>query len=180
MSDINGNLALKKKKQPLKTCRIPVSATPDPNQAYRLRVQAIRREMTRRRLQLLSTLVILVLLVAGVFAMIVYRQAQILELNFSAVAMEQKIRLYEKESSQIKEALAQKTNFDLIRQQAISRLGLQDPARVQIVRVHIPDTDRIIYARQGIAGTDDAAWLAGAYTTIEGYFKTINIGEPGD
>jgi predicted Zn-dependent protease len=94
--------------------------------------------------------------------------------------MEQKIRLYEKESSQIKEALAQKTNFDLIRQQAISRLGLQDPARAQLVKVHIPETDRIVYARQGVAGTDDAVWLAGVYTTIEGYFKTINIGEPGD
>ncbi len=179
MPAIDGNLALKKKK-PLKTCRVPVTATPDPDAVLQLRAHAIRREMTRRRLRLLSTLVSLVLLVAGVFALVVYRQARILEMNFSAVAMEQQILQYEKESSQIREALAQDTNLDLIRQQAISRLGLQDPARSQLVSVQIPASYRVVYARQVVSGSDDAAYLSGVYATIEGYFKTAGISVPED
>ena len=135
--------------------------------------------MTARRFRLISALVLLVFFVSGIFGLILYRQAQILEANFAAVALEQKIQQYEKQSSQIKEALAQKTDFDLIRQQAVSRLGLQDPARSQIVTVYVPDLDRIVYS--GLAsGPDEDAYLAGVYATIEGYFKTIRLNKTGD
>ncbi len=37
-----------------------------------------------------------------------------------------------------------KTNLDLIRQQAMDKLGLQDPAGSRLVQVVIPQSDRII------------------------------------
>ena len=186
MSYTDGNLALNKKRWPvtsqpeqrspqLKTRRIPVTATPTHEALVARRMQAIRRELARRRLRLMAMMVGLVLSVSAVFGVIVYRQARILEMNFTAVAMEQQISQYNKESSQIRESLAQKTNLDQIRQQAISRLGLQDPARSQVIKVYVPDTDRVVYTSPGSALADDEAYLTGAFSAIEAYFKTLRV-----
>ena len=89
---------------------------------------------------------LIVFLVTGVFALVVYRQAMILEMNFANLSVERQITKINQETSQISESLAQKTNLDLIRHQAIDRLGLQDPARSQIITVAIPDSDRVVFA----------------------------------
>jgi Tfp pilus assembly protein PilN len=193
MPAFDGNLALKRivktvsrpaarpawEQQVLKTRRIPVSATPDAQQVMQQRTLTVRRALARRRLRLLVTMVLLVLFTAGVFGAMVYRQAMILEKNFAVVAMELEIKKNQKESSQIREALAQQTNLDEIRKQAIVRLGLQDPARSQLVSVRVPDTDRIVFIRE-TSGTADDAYLSGVFASIEQYFKTISIGNQGD
>ncbi len=179
MTLIDGNLALKRKRQVPRARRIPVSALPDRSGQLQRQALQVRREMTLRRIRLISALVLLVLFVSGIYGLVLYRQAQILEANFAAVALEQQIQQYKKQSSQIKEALAQKTDFDLIRQQASSRLGLQDPARSQIIKVYVPDLDRIVYSGLG-SNIDEDSRLAGVYATIEGYFKTIRLSKSGD
>jgi len=184
----DGNLALKKKRETIgqpkkptsvKKRYIPVSATPNQDEIFRLHARAVRRELRQRRFRMLAGMVSLVLFVAGIFGLIVYRQAQILEMNFETVAMEKQINQYLKESSQIRESLAQKTNLDEIRKQAESRLGLQDPARSQVVTVHIPDMDRVVFATWADSEESDQASLARVFSSIEAFFKTFHPANPG-
>ena len=123
MYESQGSLALKKrradavkrpilepvqKKPALKTRRISTSETPDFQQQMQERAVSIRKSLLRKRLRLMSSTVALVLLVAGIFGIIVYRQAMILEMNFHTVAMEREVNSKREESSQIREWLAQK------------------------------------------------------------------------
>lgn len=189
MSEVFGNLALQRKRPAaakekyqttrinrpeIKTRRIPVTATPAPEDASMAKAKAIRGALARQRLKMLAGIVMIVLVVTGVFAVVVYRQAMILEMNFKNLSVERQIIKINQESSQISESLAQKTNLDQIRRQAVDKLGLQDPARSQIVLVAIPDSDRVVYASPQVTSTDDEVYLANIFTTIEGYFKTLN------
>ncbi len=113
-------------------------------------------------------------MVASVYGVIVYRQARILEENFANVRIERTISKLDQESNQISEALAQKTNLDLIRRRAINELGLQDPARSQVISVFVPDTDRVVYASANAGAADREAYLNNVFTNVEGFFKTLN------
>jgi hypothetical protein len=185
--DQYGNLALKQREVPrsqiikpvwkrpeIKTRRIPATATPTSGQLSLQRARAIHQALAVQRLKLLALIVLLVFAVTGSFGIVVYRQAMLLELNFGTVSTERKITQMNQEAGQIREALAQRTNFDQIRQQAISRLGLQDPAQRQIVRVLVPDTDRVVFAAPGSWSAEEDRYLVGAFSTIEGFFKTLN------
>ncbi|HBP37384.1 MAG TPA: hypothetical protein DD640_01325 [Clostridiales bacterium] len=201
MADIYGNLALKRRRSAavrqtagvreanqtiqlrpdkLQTKRIPVSATPAPEQASLARARSIRRALARQRLKLISSIVLTIFLVTGIFAAVVYRQAMILEMNFRNLSVERAIAEIEKENSQISESLAQQTNLDEIRHLAFEKLGLQDPARMQIVTVPIPNTDRVVFAGDTGAAANDEAYLAGVMNNIEGYFKTLSQQRQGD
>gem|GEM_PF-1038580 len=198
MTEYYGNLALQRKrastsgkrarvtplvKQPaalIKAKRIPVTATPAPEMTSKANAHAIRRLLTVQRLKILFSAVFIVLTVAGIFSFVVYRQAQILELNFNNLSVERQIVKLDQNSSQIREALAQKTNLDLIRQQAISRLGLQDPAGSQIVSVSMPGTDRVVFHSSETVNIDQETYLAVVFSTLEGYFKNMNQQRTGD
>lgn len=198
MTEYYGNLALQRKrasttgKQPrvlplnrqqpsaIKTRRVPVTATPAPAVTSQANAHAIRHSLALQRLKILIASVLIVLAVTGVFTLVVYRQAQILELNFHNLSVERQIIKLDQSSSQIREALAQKTNLDLIRQQAISRLGLQDPAGSQIVSVSMPDTDRVIFNNSDPVSSDNETYLAIVFSTLEGYFKSMNQQRKGD
>jgi predicted aminopeptidase len=158
----------------IKTRRIPVEATPAPSITSQVRAMAIRRTLARRRLKLLAGIVGIIMVVTGIFTLVVYRQAMILEQNFSNLATEQKIAKIDQECSQINESLAQKTNLDAIRQQAVSKLGLQDPAQSQLHYVSIPDSDRVVFAVYEGHNTEDEKYLANVFSNIEGYFRTIS------
>ncbi len=198
MSDYYGNLALKARRSPapvqrnrsqptvrpqfqqLRPRRIRSMETPAPEQSASASARAIRRDIARQRLRSLMSVVCIVLLVTGIFTLVVYRQAKILELNFDNLKSESERVKIEQQNGQISEALAQKTNLDQIRQQAIEKLGLQDPASSQIVMVSIPDSDRIIFANPQTTGNENDAFLANAFSTIEGYFKSMNQQRQGD
>ncbi len=194
MSDTQGNLALKKRrpvsrrrakldrlpqKPVLKTKRVAAPVQASWEQQAQQRARAIRRTLVRQRIRLLVGMVSLVLAVAGLFALIVYRQAMILEANFKTVAMERELEQKERESSQIREWLAQNTNLDQIRQQAGSRLGFQDPARSQVIAVRVPDRDRVVYRLDADREEDPDAVLSDMVSTIEAYFKTLAVDQPG-
>jgi hypothetical protein len=195
MAEIYGNLALQRRRSasiqhvkrqsvnrqeriPMK--RIPVTATPAPEQSSLAKARYIRHALACRRLKLLAGIVLTVLLVAAVFALVVYRQAMILEMNFQNLSVERQITKINQENGQISEDLAQKTNLDLIRHVAVERLGLQDPARSQIATVTIPDTDRVVFASPAAGNPDEEAYLASVFSTIEGYFKTLSQRRQGD
>jgi hypothetical protein len=184
-----GNLALQRRRAPVarpanqievpqtrefKMRRIPVSITAAPEAAHRAKARSIQRSLTRQRLKLLLSVTLIFMVVTGIFALVVYRQAMILELNFANGSIERQISRIEQNNSQISESLAQKTNLDLIRQQAVSRLGLQDPAHTQIITVKLPDSDRVVYASAASSGVNDQVYLAGVLSSIEGYFRTID------
>lgn len=136
--------------------------------------QQIDRQLAFRRFKALAAIVLVIALVAGVYGIIVYRQAMILESNFENLRIERTITLLEQESNQISESLAQKTNLDLIRRKAIEELGLQDPARSQVVRVFVPDTDRVVFASANAGAADQEAYLNNIFDNVEGFFKTLN------
>jgi hypothetical protein len=136
--------------------------------------RAISRDLAIQRLVSLSGIILVIALVASVYGVIVYRQASILEENFANVRIERTISKLDQESNQISEALAQKTNLDLIRRRAINELGLQDPARSQVISVFVPDTDRVVYASANAGAADREAYLNNVFTNVEGFFKTLN------
>lgn len=195
MSDSYGNLALQRRRptaardnrrrsEPVRldiqTKRIPVTSTPDSERVNMLKARAIRHSLARQRLKFLLGMVMIIFLLTGVFALVVYRQSTILEMNFANLSVERQITKINQQASQISESLAQKTNLDLIRRQAVERLGLQDPAHSQIVSVAIPDSDRVVYASLSASSPNDETYLAKVFSTIEGYFKTMNQQRQGD
>jgi hypothetical protein len=195
MTEYFGNLALQRRQPALvrtpgqvdpprrseiRPRRVPATATPAPAVSKARKARAIQRTLARQRLKLLFGTVAIVFVITGIFALVVYRQAMILEMNFANLHVEREISLIEQECSQISESLAQKTNLDLIRQQAISRLGLQDPARSQVIRVAIPDSDRVVYASPASLDPDNESYLASVFSNIEGYFRTIGQKGQGD
>jgi hypothetical protein len=195
LTEYFGNLALQRKRTPIvrqagqiaaprpsefKARRVPVAATVAPETALRLKAIAIRRSLMRQRLKLLLAVVAIIFAVTGVFALVVYRQAMILEMNFSNQKVANQISKINEQSSQIDESLAQKTNLDAIRQAATSRLGLQDPARSQIITVALPNSDRVVLASPPSADATDDTYLASVFSNIEGYFRTIGQQRQGD
>lgn len=197
MTDYSGNLALQRKRsaasirivqkqQPqarpmaIKTKRIPVSATPAVEATNQAKVRKIRRALAIQRLKMLAGMAAMIFLVTGIFSLVVYRQAKILELNFQNVATERQITKIEQDNGQISEALALKTNLDLIRQQAIEKLGLQDPGGSQLVQVSMPQTDRVVFSSLVNDSPDNEAYLASVFINIEGYFKSMNQQRQGD
>jgi hypothetical protein len=195
LTEYFGNLALQRRRVPIvrqagqvaaprpseiRARRIPITATIAPDTSLRLKAAAIRRSLMRQRLKLLLGVMAIIFAVTGVFALVVYRQAMILEMNFNNQKMANQISTINEECSQIDETLAQKTNLDTIRQEATSRLGLQDPARSQIIRVILPDSDRVVLAAPELTDTSGDAYLAGVFSNIEGYFRTIGQQRQGD
>lgn len=136
--------------------------------------QHIDRQLAFRRFKALAAMVMVIALVAGVYGIIVFRQAMILEANFENLRIERTITKLEQESNQISESLAQKTNLDLIRRKAIEDLGLQDPARSQVINVYLPDTDRVVFASANAGAADQEAYLNNIFDNVEGFFKTLN------
>jgi hypothetical protein len=190
MYDNQGNLALKKQRVgiwpghkarpqvkpsavPLR--RIAVTETPASATQAAAQAQAIRRFLARQRLKTMAGIVAMVVFTSVLFGGILMRQATILEMNFANLKMERSIAAVSQNCGQISEELAQKTNLDLIRHEAVERLGLQDPAQKQVVSVMIPDSDRVVYAGGATATDSDEAYLAAVFKNIEGFFKTVSL-----
>lgn len=195
MADIMGNLAIKRRhynnngntpavkvlpKRQIKARRVDAAAVPDRELAAAAKAVQIRRALTRQRIKTLLGIITVVFMISGLFAFVVYRQAMILEMNFANLSLEREVNQINQKNSQISEELAQKTNLDQIRHQAVDRLGLQDPARAQIVEVRIPYSDRVIYASPPMQGLDEEAYLSSVFSSIEGYFRTVNQQRQGE
>jgi hypothetical protein len=194
MRDQYGNLALKnepeqRRKQPVQ--RIPaqtqnqrktvetirIAATPVSSRAQDAdeRARRIRRELTAVRIKSLVMILSAVVIVTGLFGLMVYRQSMILKDNFANLAITRQINQLKEESGQISERMALRTELELIRTQAVQRLGLQVPARSQIVSVVIPNTDRVVFNSKASAAPDTENYLLSLLFNLEGFFKTLDV-----
>jgi hypothetical protein len=194
MRDQYGNLALKnepeqRRKQPVQ--RIPaqtkyqqktvetirIAAAPVRSRAQDTdeRARRIRRELTAVRIKSLVMILSAVVIVTGLFGLMVYRQSTILKDNFANLAITRQINQLKEESGQISERMAMRTELELIRTQAVQRLGLQVPARSQIVPVVIPNTDRVVFNNKASAAPDTENYLLGLLFNLEGFFKTLDV-----
>lgn len=194
MAEAYGNLALKRKqgagdrkntqvtplRQPIKVKRIDDRQAIDHRLDAARKARQIRRSLAFHQLKMMAQLISVVLILAGLFSFIVFRQAQIMEMNFANLRIERQITRIEQENGQMSEVLAQKTNLDLIRHVAIERLGLQDPARSQVVKVYVPDYDRVVYAAPLQNTVDEETYLSSVFNTIEGYFLNIQSQRQAD
>ena len=194
MRDQYGNLALKKApeqrlKEPMRripaqrktarptieTIRIKADPITTTNHSAEDRARQIRRELTASRIKSLVLILCTVVLVTGLFGMMVFRQSQILSSNFANLSVTRQIKKLDEESGQISERLALRTELDQIRTLAIQRIGLQVPARSQIVTVVIPDTDRVVFNAGARNDPDTENYLVGLLFNLEGFFKTIDV-----
>lgn len=144
-------------------------------QVMQEKAKAVRRNLAIRRFRSLASLIVLIVGISVIFGSILYRQARILEQNFANLKLERTIEKTNQSSGQISESLARQTNLDLIRSEAINRLGLQKPAGRQVIVVDIPDSDRVVYASSADRELSKEARLADVFTDIEGFFKTLTI-----
>lgn len=158
----------------LKVRRISIQESDARQNLAHQKAQAINRQLSHRRLLTLLGIVCVIAVISAVYGLVVYRQAMILEANFDNLKIERSIAKMKQESSQIRESLAQRTNLDLIRRLAIDELGLQDPARSQVVNVYVPDTDRVVYAASNSGIAEQDAYLGNIFSNVEGFFKTVN------
>ncbi len=134
---------------------------------------AYHRQAAKQRAGRIAAVVFATTLLAAVFSGVLYRNSQILEMNYANVKIEKEIARIEKEENQIKEELSKKTDLNVIRTLAIERLGMQDPGQRQIVQVTVPEGDRLILGSENEDAAGENAQLSSVLTNIEGFFKTI-------
>ena len=135
----------------------------------------IRHELTINRIKNLVLIICTVGIVTGIFGLMVYRQSMILKANFSNLAIIKQVSKFKEETGQIKERLAMNSQLDLIRTQAVQKLGLQVPASRQIVTVVIPNSDRVIFNDTHSSDPDTENYLISLLFNLEGFFKTLDV-----
>ncbi len=159
----------------IQTVRIAADPVRQPISMVDERKRQIRRELTVRRIRDLALILVTVVAVSGIFGVMVWRQSRILQDNFGNLSIERQIKRLNESSSQISETLAVRTELGQIRTAAVQRLGLQVPARSQIVPVVIPNTDRVVFNDQVRASSSDESAFMGLLFNLEGFFKTLDV-----
>ncbi|NLC85219.1 MAG: hypothetical protein GX749_09115 [Ruminococcaceae bacterium] len=160
---------------PVKTTRIKAEPVKQPISMVNERTRQIRRELTLQRIRSLLGIVCAVVFVSGLFGGMVWRQSKILSDNFKNLAIQREIKRLDEVSGQISENLALKTELSQIRTEAVQSLGLQIPARSQMVSVVVPDTDRVVFNDKARVETDEDAHLMNLLFSLEGFFKTLDV-----
>lgn len=171
MTRTTGNLALKWESDPRRPAA-PMTGTPDIRPFPSARELALRRQRARRRAFRLACMILCTAAFAGLFGSLVYRQSEIMRLNYENTKIAAAIRLADQSTRQIREELAGRTDLERIRALAIERLGMQDPGTRQIVRVDIPRSDRLVTSEQPGESTTEAR-LQAILENLEGFFRTI-------
>ncbi|MBN1891862.1 MAG: hypothetical protein JW780_03710 [Clostridiales bacterium] len=109
-------------------------------QKYKLKEKSVSRKRFKE-----SLVVILgVAIVTGMFASVLFRQAQIASLNFQNNATEKRINAIKQETAQIRENMILGTDLEKIHLEATERLGMQEPGINQIVSVRIGRGDKLL------------------------------------
>ncbi len=108
---------------------------------------------------------------ALVFTGILFRQAQIMEMNYQNVRLEREINRIRTDTESIREEFAGTADMSLIRKIAAEELGMRKPASSQIITVVIPKGDRVILSSQDTGA--DIADLDSMFENVEGFFKTM-------
>ncbi|MHB8963190.1 MAG: hypothetical protein ACYC5K_08570 [Saccharofermentanales bacterium] len=110
---------------------------------------------------------------ALVFTGILYRQAQIMEMNYLNVKLEREISQVKTETERIKEEFVDTVDLSSIRRIAIEELGMREPASSQIVSVTIPAGDRVVIETSDTGSDAVDVDLDNMFDNLEGFFKTM-------
>ena len=122
----------------------------------------------KQRVRVFAIAFSMIISVGVLFSFLLFRYVAIMKANFANVRLEREISALVLETGQIHEAVAKQTDLNAIRLQAVEELGLQTPARNQMVTVHVPQSDCTTYnSRTGGAANCEL------YGQIETYFRQV-------
>ena len=160
--------------------RAAAPAVRTPN-ALRSREDAVRRREALRRIRRMACTYATILAIAGVLGYMVYRQAIVMQCSYAVAQAEDRIRALNADTQVVREQIASGTDLERIRTLAIERLGMQDPATRQLVRVDLPQSDRLVLgdapsvALTSVETDPDRGdpLLEGAMDDLEGFFRTL-------
>lgn len=102
------------------------------------------RGVSKKRLKESLAVIIAVAVVTGMFSVVLFRQAQIASLNFQNNATQRRIDTIRQETAQIREGLILGTDLEMIRREAMERLGMQKPGSNQIISSAKVSGDKLI------------------------------------
>lgn len=106
--------------------------------------EKLQRQMSRKRAFAIVSAVLIISLISGVFAGVLYRYSQILEMNYSNIRLEKEISDIRQETRDIKSLLEEKTDLNHIGRIASERLNMRVPGEGQTRRVAVPVNDILI------------------------------------
>lgn len=130
------------------------------------------RRITLKRFREAFVILLAITVAFSIFAVVLYRQSQITALNFKNNSLEEKIKLKEQETSQMKEDLITNTDLAAIRASAAERLGMQAPGSKQILLVKPPASD-LLMTGTAISTSGSKASVEQAKANLAEYFSTL-------
>jgi hypothetical protein len=139
------------------------------------RSRALQRGVTRRRLRNILAALLCVVAISGVFAILLYKQSQIMAAQFAITEMEIRIEKLAQEKAMLDEEIMKKLDLSRVRLLAIERLGMQETGRNKTVSVGAISADMVILNAAGSSGPqqDDPLKLAAILGNLEGFFKKL-------
>jgi len=127
--------------------------------------------VSKKRLRESLSVILAVTTIAGMFAVVLYRQAQIASLNFQNNAAQKRIAAICQETAQIRESMILATDLDMIRSEATERLGMQKPGTNQIINVRVAQGDTLITSNSYNTIEVSPAALAQAKEDLAKYYS---------
>ena len=183
MARTRGNLAYsgsaaepERKRPDVTTRRVVTPLFPDAeNPRTEARSRALRRAVSRRRIRRILASCFCVVVIFGVFAILLYKQSQIITAQFGITEMEIRIEKLVQEKAMLDEEIMKNLDLTQIRLLAIERLGMQETGRNKTVSVGATSADMVIVNAAGASGLqqDDPLKLAAILGNLEGFFKKL-------
>lgn len=172
MYETSGNNAYKKE---YRSVQKPAGIPFDAEERRRLIAQEnqVQRRFSKSRNHHFLMYLAAVAFAALVFTGILYRQTQIMEMNYQNVKLEREISQVRTETERIKEEFVDTVDLSAIRRIAIEELGMRVPASSQVVTVSIPAGDRVVIDTEGSGSDAGDADLDNMFDNLEGFFKTM-------
>jgi hypothetical protein len=165
---------------------IPSTGIPDPQTRKKLEAERKKRHqeilvahkrkerfISRKRLKEALGVSLGIIVAAGMFSFLLYRQSQITSLNFQNNAAQKQITLLEQETSQIQEDLVANADLTQIRWDAMEKLAMQEPGSKQLVSVKLPSEDKLITNAALSSSIGSKASLAKAEANLAQYYSSL-------
>jgi|GEM_PF-680369 len=131
------------------------------------------RYVSAKRLKEAMAISLGVVIVAGMFAFLLYRQSQITTLNFQNNALQKSITKTEQETKQIQEDLIANADLTQIRWDAMEKLSMQEPSAKQLVIVKLPLEDQLVTNASAASASGSKTSLAIAKANLAQYYLSL-------
>ncbi len=131
----------------------------------------LRNKYARKNLANTFLVLLCVGLVAFAFASILQREAELLELHYSNIRLENEIKDINDDINDLSEELVKLYDPEEIRETAVRDLRMRKPAASQIITIKIPKSDKIFTDYEESSILDNS--LDRYFENLEGFFKTF-------